>query len=64
MGTIQREVFYQLLERNWGVQEIEYYLGHFDIDVLVDMLNIEIKNPDSIKFLETYKILRTKIGAR
>lgn len=64
MGTIQREVFYQLFERNWGVQEIEYYLGHFDIDVLVDMLNIEIKNPDSIKFLETYKILRTKIGAR
>ena len=64
MGTIQKEVFYQLLERNWGVQEIEYYLEHFDIDWIIDMFNIEIKNPDSIKFLDAYKALRVKLEAR
>ena len=61
MGTIQKEVFYQLLERNWDVREIEYYLEHFDIDWIVETFNIEIKNPDSINFLDAYKALRVKI---
>lgn len=64
MGTIQQEVFYQLLERNWDVQEIEYYLGHFDIDWIIETFNIEIKNPDSIEFLDAYKALRVKLGVR
>lgn len=64
MGTIQKEVFYQLLERNWGVQEIVYYLEHFDIDWIVDTFNIKIKNPDSIKFLDVYKSLRVKLEVR
>lgn len=64
MGTIQKEVFYQLLERNWSVREIEYYLEHFDIDWIIETLNIEIKNPDSIKFLDAYKALRIKLGVR
>ena len=61
MGTIQKEVFYQLLERNWDVREIEYYLEHFDIDWIVETFNIEIKNPDSINFLDAYKALRVKL---
>lgn len=64
MGTIQKEVFYQLLERNWSVREIEYYLEHFDIDWIIETLNIEIKNPDSIKCLDAYKALRIKLGVR
>ena len=52
------------VERNWDVQEIEYYLEHFDIDWIIDMFNIEIKNPDSIKFLDAYKALRIKLGVR
>lgn len=64
MGTIQKEVFYQLLERNWDVREIEYYLEHFDIDWIVETFNIEIKNPDSINFLDAYKALRVKLEVR